>query len=141
MSLAVVVYVLTVLAAVVVVLTRRRLGASTGAARLEIPQGPVTVHTAAGGLALLSWVVFLLVGDRLGESTATLIGLLALVCWWVTVLAGLLILSRWLPTHGKHAGPGAVDNWPNGPGLSILAHVGLLLGVLVFTYAYLVSAV
>lgn len=141
MSLAVVVYVLTALAAVVIVLTRRRLGSSSAAGRLEIPRVPVTVHTVFGGIALLSWVGFLLADTVLSEGAVTLIGLLALVCWWVTVLAGLLILMRWLPTRGKHAAPGAEDGWSDGPGLSVLAHVGLLVGVVVFTYAYLVSAV
>ena len=33
------------------------------------------------------------------------------------------------------------DSWSEGPGLSILAHVGMLVGVCVFTWAYLTSAV
>ena len=33
------------------------------------------------------------------------------------------------------------DTWSEGPGLSILAHVGMLVGVSVFTYAYLNAAV
>lgn len=142
MSTAVIVYVLTVLAAVVVVLTQLRLGSSGPAAgRLEVAPGLLALHTWVGGLALLSWVGFLLSAGRLGEGTVTLIGLVALVCWWVTVGAGLLILMRWLPTRGKHAADGATDTWSDGPALSVLAHVGLLVGAVVFTYAYLVSAV
>lgn len=142
MSTAVIVYVLTVLAAVVVVLTRRRLGSTTGGAgRLEIASGLIKVHTSAGGLALIAWVGFLVSGGRLSEGAVTLLGLVALVCWWITVIAGLLILMRWLPTQGKHAADGAADSWSDGPALSVLAHVGLLVGVVVFTYAYLVSAV
>ena len=30
---------------------------------------------------------------------------------------------------------------PDGPGLSLLAHLGMVVGVLVFTYAYLTAAV
>lgn len=142
MSTAVIVYVLTALAAVVVVLTRLRLRASTpGAGRNEIARGPVGVHTVGGILALITWTTFLLIGDRLAENTATLLGLLGLVCWWVTVVAGLLILLRWLPARGKHAADGRVDSWSDGPALSVLAHVGLLIGVVVFTYAYLMKAV
>jgi amino acid permease len=69
------------------------------------------------------------------------VGIIALAFWWVTVVAGLLILMRWLPSHGKHASSGTEDTWSEGPGLSILAHVGMLVGVSVFTYAYLTAAV
>ncbi|CAN5328200.1 hypothetical protein BH09ACT12_BH09ACT12_13240 [soil metagenome] len=142
MSTAVIVYVLTGLGAVVVVLTRWRLRASArGAGRLEIARGPVAVHTFVGALALLSWTTFLAADGVLSENAATLLGLGALVCWWITVVAGLLILMRWLPVRGKHASPGSGDPWSEGPALSVLAHVGLLVGVVVFTYAYLVKAV
>lgn len=142
MSTQVTVYVLTALAAVVVVLTRLRLRANApGAGRSVIARGPITLHTVAGTLALVGWTVFLVGGERLEENTATLLGLAALACWWVTVVAGLLILLRWLPARGKHAADGSVDTWSDGPALSVLAHVGLLAGVLYFTYAYLVSAV
>ncbi len=134
--------VLTVLAAVVVVLTRLRLRSGTRAAgSLQLATGVVTTHTVAGALALVSWTIFLLLPEGVGENATTLIGLFALLCWWVTVVAGLLILSRWLPGRGRHAGPGASDSWSEGPLLSVLAHVGLLVGVVFFTYAYLVSAV
>ena len=53
----------------------------------------------------------------------------------------LLLLGRWLPTRGRHADDKATDSWGSGPGLSVLAHVGMLVGVVVFTYAYLTSAV
>ena len=39
------------------------------------------------------------------------------------------------PTETRH------DSWSDGPGLSVLAHVGMLVGVCVFTFAYLTSAV
>ena len=134
-------YVLTGLAAVVVVLTRLRLGRSGGAAgRLSMGRGLVNLHTVAGVLAIASWVGFLLAPEEnfVGSST---FGILSLACWWVTVIAGLLILLRWLPSRGKHASDGSSDSWSDGPGLSILAHVGMLVGVCVFTWAYLTSAV
>lgn len=146
-SASVVVYLLTALAAVVVVLTRLRLRRRTsGAGRVAIARGPVAVHTGFGVLALVGWTAFLVADDvladgTLSENAISLIGIAALVCWWVVALAGLLILLRWLPARGRHAADGVDDSWSDGPGLSLLAHVGMLVGVSVFTWAYLVKAV
>jgi hypothetical protein len=140
-SLDVIVYILTALAAVVVVLTRLRLGRdSDGAGSIQVAHGLINVHTAAGVLALVIWVLFLIADD---ETTlgSPLVGVIALVFWWIVVIAGLLILVRWLPSRGKHASEGTTDSWSEGPGLSILAHVGMLVGVCVFTFAYMTAAV
>lgn len=118
--------VLTVLAAVVVVLTRVRLAKDEGAGRLSIPRQLLNMHTYAGVPALLLWAAFLVTGNDL-------LGWISLLFWWVTVLAGLLILARWMPAKGRHASGPAADTWGEGPGLSILAHVGLLIGVIIFT--------
>ena len=135
MSTAAIVYILTALAAVVVVLTRVRLARGEGGAgRVEVGRRLVDVHTTAGVLALALWVLFLFVGN------AT-VGIIALALWWVVVVAGLLILVRWLPSGGRHATEGRQDTWSEGPGLSVLAHVGMFVGVCVFTWAYLTSAV
>ena len=141
MSTQVIVYILTGLAAVVVVLTRLRLGQEdAGAGRFQLGRGLLHLHTVAGALALVIWVVFLVAGSEttLGGSA---VGILALACWWVTAVAGLLILVRWMPSSGKHAASGKSDSWSEGPGLSVLAHVGMFVGVCVFTWAYLTSAV
>jgi hypothetical protein len=140
-STEVIVYVLTALAAVVIVLTRLRLGRGTGGAgRLQMGRGLVDVHTVAGVLALVVWLVFL-VGDEDSAAGSEIVGIVALALWWVVVVAGLLILVRWLPSRGRHASEGREDSWSEGPGLSILAHVGMLVGVGVFTWAYLTAAV
>jgi hypothetical protein len=120
--------VLTVLAAVVVVLTRVRLSRNGGeaAGRLSIPQSVLNAHTGAGVVALLLWTGFLVTGT-------TILGLVGLVFWWITVVAGLLILARWMPAKGRHSSAPVADTWGEGPGLSILAHLGLAVGVLVFT--------
>ena len=118
--------VLTVLATVVVVLTRVRLAKDEGAGRISIPGALLNLHTIAGVPAVLLWVAFLVTGTLW-------MGWVALLLWWVTVVAGLLILARWLPAKGRHASGPAADTWSEGPGLSILAHVGLLVGVAVFT--------
>ena len=141
MSTSVIVYVLTALAAVVVVLTRLRLGRKDDAAgRFELGGGLLHLHTIAGVLALLIWVVFLVAPS---DSTAggSAVGIAALALWWVTSVCGLLILVRWMPSRGKHASAGTTDSWSEGPGLSVLAHVGMFVGVCVFTWAYLTSAV
>ncbi len=142
MSTEVIVYVLTALAALVVVLTRLRLGREeAGAGRVQVGRTLVRLHTGAGALALLTWLVFLLRGDRLTDNAAGVVGIVALAFWWVVVVAGLLILVRWLPSRGRHAAAAKKDSWSEGPGLSVLGHVGMLVGVAIFTYAYLTSAV
>lgn len=141
MSTALVVYVLTALAAVVVVLTHVRLaGDRAGAGNFRMGRGLVNAHTVAGVIALVVWVTFL-VADEKTTAGGSLVGIVALLFWWVTALLGLLLLMRWLPARGKHADSRAEDTWSEGPGLSLLAHVGLLIGVCVFTAAYLTSAV
>ncbi len=141
MSTELIVYVLTALAAVVVVLTRLRLSKPSGARRIDVGTRLLGVHTVAGVLALAGWLVYLFGQDGLGEDAASVVGIVALAFWWVVVGCGLLILVRWLPSHGKHAAEATQDSWSEGPGLSILAHVGMLAGVVVFTWAYLVAAV
>jgi hypothetical protein len=140
MSLTLVVYVLTALAAVVVVLTRMRLRPGHGAGRVYVGKRLLDVHTVAGVLAIVAWLVFLLAPDDTVASSST-VGIVAIALWSVTTVAGLLMLVRWLPSHGRHASDGAEDRWSDGPGLSVLAHVGMLAGVVVFYYAYLTSAV
>jgi len=134
-SIEVVVYILTALAVVVVVLTRLRLGGDGGAGRLEVGGGLLNVHTVAGTLALVAWVVYLF-ADEDTPLGGPVTGIVAIAFWWVTTVAGLLILVRWLPSRGKHATQAREDTWSEGPGLSLLAHLGMLAGVLVFTYAY-----
>jgi hypothetical protein len=140
-SIEVIVYVLTALAAVVVVLTRLRLGKQEGGAgRVNVGSTLLTVHTGAGALALVVWVVYL-VSPESSVAGGPVVGIVALALWWVVTFAGLLILVRWLPSRGRHATVAREDTWSDGPGLSVLAHVGMLVGVLVFSYAYANSLV
>ncbi|MGZ4429968.1 MAG: hypothetical protein ACXVXB_16855 [Nocardioidaceae bacterium] len=120
--------VLTVLAAVVVVLTRVRLTRDGGeaAGRLKIPAQILNLHTGAGLLAIVTWGAFLATGT-------TVLGWVGLLCWWLTAIAGLLILARWLPARGRHSSGPATDTWGEGPGLSVLAHVGVLVGTIIWT--------
>lgn len=134
MSTTVIIWILTALAAVVVVLTRVRFRGESDSGQYRVGTRVLLVHTVAGVLAILVWVAFLVAGGAV-------VGIVALALWWVTAGAGLLILLRWLPARGRHAVAAAHDTWSEGPGLSVLAHVGMLVGVLVFTGAYLFSAV
>jgi hypothetical protein len=138
-SLPVIIYVLTALAAVVVVLTRVRLRHGQGAARFHVGTRLLDLHTISGVLALVIWTVFLVLPEN--SSARSSIGIIGLGLFWIVTVAGLLILVRWLPSHGKHASEATQDRWSDGPGLSVLAHVGMLVGVIVFTYAYLTNAV
>ncbi len=141
MSSELIVYLLTALAAVVVVLTRLRLAPDRApAGRVQVAHQLLNAHTGFGVLALVTWLVFLVAGEdtALGSST---VGIIAVACWWIVALVGLLLLLRWMPSGGKHASGANRDSWSDGPGLSVLAHVGMLVGVTVFTWAYLTAAV
>ena len=127
-------WLLSVLGVVVVALTRVRLGSADSSGRKEVSPVTLRIHTAAGVLAAVLWFVFLLWGT-------TVIGAAALLLWWVTTLAGLALLVRWLPSRGRHAETGDEDDWAEGPGLSLLAHLGMLVGVLVFTWAFATGVV
>jgi len=139
-STDVIVYVLTGLALVVVVLTRLRMGRGQGAGRVYVGTLLLNMHTGSGVLALVSWVLFLVSPEdsALGDP---LVGIISLAFWWVVTICGLLMLVRWLPSRGRHSSEGFQDSWSEGPGLSVLAHVGMLFGVCIFTWAYLTSAV
>jgi hypothetical protein len=126
-----IVFVLTLLSAVVVVLTRVRMSQDTAAGQHQVGMGTVNGHSAFGAVALVLWVVFLVTGHD-----SSLLGVVALFFYWLTALAGLMILLRWVPSRGQHAAASADDRWSEGPGLSILAHVGMLVGVVVFTWFY-----
>jgi hypothetical protein len=139
-SLPVVIYVLTALAAVVVVLTRLRMRGGQGAGRFHVGKRLLDVHTVCGVLALVVWTTFLIAPEDSPLGTSTF-GIIGLGLFWIVTVAGLLILVRWLPSHGKHASEGRRDTWSEGPGLSVLAHVGMLVGVILFTFAYLTNVV
>lgn len=126
MSPMLITVVLTILAAVVVVLTRVRLAGDGGAGRLATPVAVVRTHTLSGAAALVVWTVFLATGG-------TAVGWFGLLLWWVTAGAGVLLLARWVPARGRHSSNPQADSWGDGPGLSVLAHVGVVVGVAVFT--------
>ena len=121
--------ILLVLAVVLVVLTRRRLakGDEPGAGRLDIPVTVVNAHTILGGISIVLFGSYLLFG------LDWVVGFLGLLLWWATTVVGLLILMRWLPAKGKHAAEGVTDEWTEGPWLSVLGHVGALVGAIVWT--------
>jgi hypothetical protein len=130
-----VLWMLTALAAVVVLLTRMRLSAtSRQPGHAQIPSAILDSHTVLGVIALAVWIYYL-------TSPGDVLGLVALLVWWLEVVVGVLILARWLPGGGRHAADATDDSWAQGPSLSILGHVGLLLGVAFFTFCVLTGKV
>jgi hypothetical protein len=127
-------WMLTALAAVMVLLTRIRLASQDHrpAGRMDFSRTVLNMHTTTGVLALVLWIP----GIVLDIEPLVLAGLAA---WWLVTLAGLLLLARWLPAHGKHAGEAVTDEWTEGPWLSMLAHLGMLGGALFFTWMVLVQ--
>jgi hypothetical protein len=126
-----VLWMLTALAAVVILLTRMRLSANARqSGHAQISGSILNAHMVLGVSALVVWVYYL-------TSPSDGLGLVALALWWLEVVMGILILLRWIPGGGKHAAPSVDDSWATGPSLSILGHVGMLLGVAFFTYCVL----
>lgn len=133
MTIANLVWMLTALAAVVIMLTRSRLIASAKQAGVtETPEGLLNAHSVIGILAMAAWVVWLV-----GHSRA--LGWVAIVLWWALVVIGLMVLARWLPADGRHARGATDDGWAHGPWLSALGHIGMLLGVAFFTWVFISS--
>lgn len=136
----IIVWVLSFLGLVVVALTRKRLGAEDSGSSKTVSRTILNVHTGVGAFAVLVWTVFL-VFPKSSFLGGPVVGIIGLMLWWVTTLAGLGLLLRWLPTHGKHVDVVGEDEWAEGPGLSLLAHLGLLIGVLIFTWAFATGVV
>ena len=125
------VWMLTALAAVVVLLTRMRLSSEKSqSGHAVVPLTIVNAHTFFGVIALGIWIAYL-------SSPGGALGAVALVAWWIEVAVGLLILGRWLSRPSKHAADATGDSWAQGPALSILGHVGMLLGISFFTWVVL----
>ncbi|MDZ5660353.1 hypothetical protein SFC79_01140 [Nocardioides sp. S-58] len=140
MSFPIVVWILTALAAVVVVLTRLRLSRGDAAGQFSLHDRLPLAHFVTGMLALVLWLGVLVFPED-SVVGGPLVGILAVALWWLTAILGLLVLARWLPSRGRHVPEASGDSWSDGPGLSLLAHLGMVVGVLVFTYAYLTAAV
>ena len=115
-------------------------GEDAAAGRFQVGRGLLNAHTGTGAVAVVLWTVFLVAPEStaLGGAVG---GIIALAFWWTLVALGFLVLARWMPAGGKRAAGPVVDTWPGGPGLSVLAHVGMLLAVVVFTWDYLFSVV
>ena len=124
-------WMLTGLAAVLVLLTRVRLSVhgERAAGVAEISGALLTWHTAVGVVALVVWIAAL-------ATSSTSVAALGLLAWWILTVVGLLLLARWIPSGGKHADEKASDEWGEA-GLSILGHVGMLVGALYFTFVVL----
>jgi hypothetical protein len=129
----------TVLAALIVALTWLRLGRRS---RSPVPHW----HLILGVLGVLVWGTFL-AAPASTTAGGDLVGVIGLGLWWLVAIVGLLILARWRrPASrgrrvGRHAGVGGPDRWSQGPWLSILAHGGMVVCVVIMTWAYLTQKV
>jgi len=125
-------WMLTGLAAVLVLLTRVRLNVSDGRAAgvTDVSGALLTWHTTVGVVALALWITAMSTGSGLLTSVA-------LLAWWVLTVVGLMLLARWLPAGGRHADDKATDEWGQGAGLSLLGHLGMLIGAVYFTFVAL----
>ena len=121
-------WMLTGLAAVLVLLTRVRLRVSDGRAAgvTDVSGALLTWHTSVGVMALALWITALSTDSGMLES-------LALLAWWILTVVGLMLLARWLPAHGRHADDTATDEWGSA-GLSLLGHLGMFVGAVYFTF-------
>lgn len=140
MSIRLIAYVLLALGALVVVLTRVRLRKERAAGAHQVPAAIVNTHTVFGLLGLGAWLAYLLTDDKskIGIDRE-LLGIGALSLLWIVSVCGLLILMRWLPSRGRHASAAAEDSWSEGPGLSVLAHVGMFLAICFDTVVYMLD--
>ncbi|WP_017936028.1 hypothetical protein [Nocardioides sp. Iso805N] len=137
---AVVVYVLTALAALIVLLTRLRWRQDRVAGRAAVSSRWAFWHTVCGALGFVIWTIFLVAPDDTLLGGAGM-GIFGLGFWWLVVIFGMLMLIRWLPSRGRHAGSSGKDRWSAGPWLSLLAHGGMLVIAIVMTWAYLMQKV
>lgn len=138
--MAALVYVLTFVAALIVLLTRLRWRQEKVAGKATVSSRWALWHTVCGALGFVIWMIFLIApGDTVLGGAA--MGIFGLGFWWLVVIFGLIILTRWLPSRGRHAGDGAQDGWSAGPWLSLSAHGGMVIIAIVMTWAYLMQKV
>lgn len=138
--MAVLVDVLTAVAALIVLLTRLRWQQDRVAGRAVVSGWWALWHTVCGVLGLILWTTFLIApSDTLLGGPG--MGIFGLGFWWLVAIFGLVMLTRWLPSRGRHAGDGAQDGWSAGPWLSLLAHGGMVVIAIVMTWAYLLQKV
>ncbi|MFN8194395.1 MAG: hypothetical protein U0R80_08945 [Nocardioidaceae bacterium] len=140
MSIRLIAYVLLALGALVVVLTRVRLRRENAAGIRPVPTLLLNAHTLFGVLGLGAWLAYVLTDEdsKIGVDRE-LLGIGALSALWVVSICGLLILMRWLPSRGRHASDANEDSWSEGPGLSVLAHVGMFLAICFDTVVYMLD--
>jgi hypothetical protein len=121
-------WVLVGLGVAIILLVRLRLaGSHEHAGRSQVPVAYVNVYALIGFAALGLLVAYILTGMRVIAYAVIPVG-------WVFALIGLGMLMRWMPRRSKHAAGPIADSWTRGPVLSILAHTGVLLGVIIATF-------
>lgn len=135
-----VVYLLTAFSVLVVVITRQLLGGQGRRVRPGhgVSRSVLNLHSYAGGIAAVAWVVFLAVPAD-GRTWHSLLGVFGLAAWWVTGWAGLFLLGRWLPSRGRHSD--LDGGWIVGFLAAAAAYGGVAVASIAFTLAYVFGSI
>lgn len=131
------VYVLTAVVVVVVVVTRLRISAAHSITRAKLGRVIPLLHTVGGGLGLVLWVLYLVVGEAL--PLYLVVGIIGLGGIWVAGFSGLVMLARWMPSKGRHADEPDHARWRMW--VSALGHVLVVVAGVLCTYAYMFALV
>lgn len=131
-------YVVTALLVLVVVATRMQLRRPGRSGHTHTGEFWIGLHTGAGVLAALLWLVFLIRPEdsALGSS---LTGVIGLFFWWLTGIAGLGLMLRWKRSRGRRA---VRTEHPRAAAVvSVATHVLAFAGIVFLTWCYLISVV
>lgn len=130
--MSLVVVVLSTVVATAVLILAWRLGRSQDTEGGGVDVRLLRVHVVVGAVTLVPWLVLVVLGDTLGRTGGDVVGIIALAGWWVTAAAGLAILVHLLRADGASV---------RGESSSVLVHLGMLVCVGVFTWAYATGVV
>lgn len=126
-------WILVALGVLVLVLTPLRLRRARGQEGMtEFSSWVLNVHTAACVIGL-GLIALRLLGVH-ESGFATWVAIIAMV---IASLIGLSFLGRWRRSGSRHAVKFDGDGWTRGPWLSQIAHIGLVLGTIAFTWMLL----
>jgi hypothetical protein len=117
-------YVIAVLSLVVVLGTRLQLRGA--------PSGWLLVHTVVGVVGFVLWIVFLAMPET-SFFGGSLFGVIALGCWWVVSVVGLVLLAGLRSGGGRRV---ASTRRGTGAALAAVVHLAVLAAWVLCTWAY-----
>ncbi|MGO1167449.1 MAG: hypothetical protein ACTMHL_12630 [Janibacter sp.] len=126
-------WILVALGALVLVLTPLRLRRARGQEGMtNFAPWVLNLHTLAAFIGLGLITLRLLGVHESGAATWA-----AIIAMVVAALIGLSFLARWRRSGSRHSVDFEGDTWTRGPWLSQLAHIGFVIGTLIFTWMLL----